>query len=106
MSEKSTDVTLKLSPSLVDGRDSISARARALFSIDLRSLAAFRVMLAVTMLHSLVFLLPDVDAFLTDHGVLPRQELLALLSPTKISLFLVNGTYAFALILVLINIVA
>jgi predicted DCC family thiol-disulfide oxidoreductase YuxK len=84
----------------------LAARLRLLFEIDLRSLAAFRIVLAVALLASLLVLLPDVGAFLTDGGILPRSSLLPTLRPGSVSLFLANGSYPFALALVLVHILA
>jgi hypothetical protein len=84
----------------------IASRLRLLFSIDLRSLAAFRVLLAIAMLASLIVTLFDVRAFLTDDGILPRSALIPTLKPGAVSLYLANGSYAFALTLVLVNIAA
>jgi predicted DCC family thiol-disulfide oxidoreductase YuxK len=47
-----------------------------LFGIDTRSLAAFRVGLALVLLVDLWFRAGGVVAFYTDHGVLPRDQLL------------------------------
>jgi hypothetical protein len=84
----------------------VASRVRLLFSIDLRSLAAFRVMLAIAMLASLIVTLFDVRAFLTDDGILPRPALIPTLKPGAVSLYLANGSYAFALALILVNIAA
>ncbi len=84
----------------------VAARLALLFSIDLRSLAAFRIVVSAAMLLSLVGMLPDVEAFLTDAGILSRADVIARGAPGTISLYLANGSYPFALGLVLINIAA
>ena len=58
--------------------DSLAGRLRTVFSIDLRSLALFRVMLALVVLADLAFRSVDLQVFYTDTGVLPRADLLAL----------------------------
>ena len=57
-------------------RDAFSLKARvvALFSIDLRSLAAMRCLGALTMLWCLIVWAPDLTLFFTDEGVLRRDE--------------------------------
>jgi hypothetical protein len=47
-----------------------------LFGLDLRSLAAFRVTVALVVLADLAVRAEDLTAFYTDRGVLPRAELL------------------------------
>ncbi|MGH7134129.1 MAG: hypothetical protein ACREHD_00220, partial [Pirellulales bacterium] len=48
------------------------------FSIDVRSLAVFRMALAVMLLVDLVERLPDLEAHYTDRGVLPRAARIAM----------------------------
>lgn len=49
-----------------------SALAQALFGIDLRSLAFFRIALALSLLADLFMRCVDIEAFYTDGGILPR----------------------------------
>lgn len=49
------------------------ARLLALFEIDLRALAAFRIGLAITSIYALVILAPDLGAFYSDAGLAPRD---------------------------------
>ena len=49
--------------------------ARELFGIDTRSLAVFRIALALAILADLLIKVPDLVAFYTDDGVLPRALL-------------------------------
>ena len=51
-------------------------RLRTIFSIDRRSLALFRVALALLVLADLALRSVDLKAFYTDAGVLPRADLL------------------------------
>ena len=68
---------------------------RRLFSIDLRSLAAFRMALGVLLLADLVMRAQDLSAHYTDWGVLPRDILSAhFLSPLRFSLHLVTGSFS------------
>ena len=56
----------------------LAGRLRTVFSIDLRSLALFRVMLALVVLADLALRSADLAAFYTDAGVLPRRDLLSI----------------------------
>src|SRR5262245_61945085 len=60
----------------------MNARVRwtELFAVDLRSLALFRVGLAVAILWDLALRSLDLTALYTDRGVLPREALTALFS--------------------------
>ena len=53
----------------------LRARLLALFTIDTRSLAVFRIALALTILVDLALRARDLGAFYTDDGVLPRALL-------------------------------
>ncbi len=71
-------------------------RLRALFGIDLRSLALFRVGLALLLLADLALRLADLEAFYTDFGILPRAAHGALIGAHENlwSLHLVTGSVA------------
>jgi hypothetical protein len=75
------------------------------FAVDLRSLAAMRIVLATALLVRIVSVWPDAIAFLSDEGVLPRRLLLHFLEPTT-SIYLLNGSPAFALGLLVVNALA
>ncbi len=47
-----------------------------LFGIDLRALAAFRISVALLIIFDLINRAPDLVAFYTDLGVLPREEVI------------------------------
>lgn len=64
----------------------------AIFDADLRSLAAFRMVMAVIVLIDLIGKARNLRVFYTDDGVLPRRILLAELRPWAISLNLISGT--------------
>ena len=72
-----------------------------LFSFDLRSLALFRVGLALVILGDLIHRSFDLRAFYTDFGVLPRW-VLAQQSEHCLSLHAMSGSLAFQVILFLI----
>lgn len=81
-------------------RSWLRSKATELFGIDLRSLALFRMGLALIVLGDLIFVrFPDLRAFYTDEGVLPRTLLLSQLARSRFSLFLLNGSVAFTLFL-------
>lgn len=64
---------------------------KTVFGVDLRSLAAFRVMLAVYILVDLANRWPFLSTFYTDAGVLSRTEAIAYNNPARWSLFYLNG---------------
>lgn len=65
------------------------------FGVDLRTLALFRVGLAVLILFDLALRARDLAAHYTDAGLLPRAAALDILSPGSFSLHLLNGTLWF-----------
>lgn len=88
------------------GSGALTKLAHALFAIDLRALAAFRIMCSLAMLARLIEVGPHVAAFLTDEGVFPRAAYLAQARPEYASLYLINGTLPFALALFALNALA
>lgn len=77
-----------------------------LLAADLRSLALFRIAIGSLLVVDLVARLPDIDAFFTDNGVLPRDALIGrFIDPWAISLHLMSGQYSVQLALFLIAIV-
>ncbi len=68
---------------------------RAIFSIDFRALAAFRIGLASLILVDLLLRSSDLTAFYSDEGVLPRKEWLSLYHQWRISLHVANGSTIF-----------
>ena len=72
------------------------AKAVEVFSADLRSLAVFRIVLALLILAVLANRATDLSAHYTDKGVLPRSVLLEeVLSRWAFSLNLMNGELFF-----------
>jgi hypothetical protein len=76
---------------------------RDLFSIDIRSLALFRVGLALLLLCDLVDRSKDLTAHYTDAGVLPRAALAEYTADTILSLHLLGGSLAFEGLLFLLS---
>jgi hypothetical protein len=72
------------------------SRWAAVFSIDVRSLAALRIVLALTVLVDLGMRASELRVHYSDEGVLPRQVLLEHLDTWLVSLALGNGTPFFA----------
>ena len=62
-----------------------------IFSLDLRSIALFRVLLGGLLLADLLLRSFDLTEFYTDAGLLPRQHLLSLTSQWYWSLHVANG---------------
>ena len=69
----------------------LPTRLRTVFSIDLRSLALFRVMLSSVILLDLFLRSADLAVFYTDSGVLPRRDLIAIGNRWHWSLHAANG---------------
>jgi len=67
------------------------SRFRTAFSLDLRSIALFRVLLALLILWDLALRSQHLTAFYTDNGVLPREAWLQLTSAWHWSLHASSG---------------
>ena len=80
----------------------LRSKLEELFGIDLRSLALFRVCLGLIILVDLLTRLPDLNAFYTDAGLLPRAALVSG-QPQLISAHLMNGTVFFQAALFLLQ---
>lgn len=76
------------------------------FSIDLRTLAVFRVGLGVLLIVDLILRARDLTAHYTDSGVFPRTAAINFLSHWRVSIHVSNGTADFQLLLFLIAAVA
>ncbi|MEM9061426.1 MAG: HTTM domain-containing protein [Pseudomonadota bacterium] len=84
----------------IDRNDgTLAGRVRTLFSIDVRSLAAMRVLLGITVVYCLLMIFPDLRWFYTDQGFLTRAEALSDTPYAKASLLFFNGSYTFAVVL-------
>ncbi len=75
------------------------AKVVEVFEADLRSLAAFRIVLAVIVLVDLAVRAGNLSAHYTDEGVAPRALALAVLKRSQWSLNLMNGTAFFQALL-------
>ncbi len=64
---------------------------KTVFSIDLRSLALMRIMLALLLLLDLVLRIPTMQMFYTDAGVLPRVKWLEVNNQWYLSLHAASG---------------
>ena len=62
-----------------------------LFGVDFRSLAAFRILISIVVIFDLIFRLPDLKAFYTDEGVLPRNLHVELYDSWYACIYLING---------------
>lgn len=72
-------------------RDGLQKRLPAVFGVDLRTLALFRVSLAGVTVYDLLARLGDVRAFYTDFGVMPREWIMGTGETWRLSLHLANG---------------
>lgn len=77
-------------------------KLKEIFSIDVRSLALFRIALASMILVNLATLAPDIEAFFSDRGIFPRSELVQIITLTP-SIYFVTGTVLGVSILFLIQ---
>ena len=84
-------------------KSSVAKAVRNILSIDLRSLALFRVCLGLLLLLDLIFRGFDLVDFYTDSGVLPRALGLRFLNLGEISFHMMSGTKEVQAILFLIN---
>lgn len=80
--------------------DKLKSKLRELFGIDVRSLALFRIGLALILLWDLAMRVQDLKAHYTDEGIMPRSVLVEkIVHPWTLSLHLANGTWEFQLVL-------
>lgn len=82
------------------------SRLKAILAVDLRSLALFRVTLAILLLLDLLRRMANLTAFYTDTGLFPRDQLGGTDGLWRISLHAANGQYLFELVLFSIALVA
>ena len=76
------------------------AKVVEIFGADLRSLATFRIVLALLVLFDLANRATDLSAHYADSGIMPRTVLVEqVLSPWAFSLHLMNGAEAFQALL-------
>ena len=84
-------------------KSSVAESVSNVFSIDLRSLALFRVCLGLLLLFDLIFRGFDLVDFYTDSGVLPRALALKFLNLGEMSFHMMSGTKEVQAILFIIN---
>ena len=81
-------------------------RLRSILSLDLRSLALFRIAIGTCLLCDLVSRLPDIDVFYTDAGILPRDVVVGPLgNQWSLSVHLMSGQWIVQFALFLLAIV-
>ena len=74
----------------------LASHLRGAYSLDLRSLALFRVGLALVLIGDLIARACDLTVFYTDWGILPRAALLDNFSlPERFSIHLMSGQFVF-----------
>ena len=92
--------------------NSFTQKIKELFGADLRSLAIFRIAIALLIILDLMIRVSDLEAFYTDEGLIPRNFLymeqhyhwytsIYMLSGSKVFvsvLFLVNGFFVLCLL--------
>ena len=88
--------------------DPVDALERpGILSLDLRSLALFRIAFGSVILCDLISCIPQIGAFYTDDGIMPRDALVSKFSiPWMISLHLMTGTWGGEFILFLVTLTA
>jgi len=74
-------------------------RVRTVFSIDLRSLALLRILLALLLLVDLILRIPTMQMFYTDAGVLPRTQWLAVNNKWYLSFHAASGALWWQIVL-------
>lgn len=83
-----------------------TSRLQNIFGVDLRSLALFRVLLGAVLLVTLLGSFCNLGALYTDSGVAPRSWVMDVGASTRLSLYFLNGSFAFTTLLLLIQTVA
>lgn len=87
----------------IERESGVIRKIEELFGIDLRSLAVFRIGLALVLLVDQINRSAELGTFYTDDGLLPRTLLLQQFQyPSRLSLHLMNGSALFEIILFLI----
>jgi len=81
----------------------LASYLRGAYSLDLRSLALFRVGLALVLIGDLIARACDLTVFYTDWGILPRAALLENFAlPERFSIHLMSGQFLFQAVLFVI----
>ncbi len=82
-----------------DRWSSVQSIGRRLFEVDVRSLAAMRIGVALLILFDIVTRLPFVSELQTDRGLAPRNFVVWDYPPSAASLYMLSGTVGVALLL-------
>lgn len=110
MSQSATENATEGGASAAPGpslRERLRERAGEIFGLDLRSLAAMRIGLGITLLMDLWVRSHDLATFYSDDGVMPREALLEHFSrDIYVSLHLASGTPVFQGVLFVIAAIA
>src|SRR5256885_17225491 len=111
MSFLSKEASQKHSSKMLSDPGIRMGKFKEIFSVDLRSLALFRITLTSVILFNLATLTPDIEAFYSDRGIFPRSPIVQIISwtpaihfavgsvPGVILLFLINSLFAFFLLI-------
>jgi hypothetical protein len=85
-----------MSPALARAREGIARWARAVFTLDTRSLALFRIGLGVLVVLDALYRVSDSEIFYSDFGVQPRSEIVKRFWRHPLpSVFLFDGSVTF-----------
>lgn len=76
------------------------------FGMDYRSLAILRIGLAILFMSDLIMRLRDFTAFFTDAGIFPRNSIIHWYQAASSSLYFINGSGTWAVLLVVISFVS
>ena len=77
-------------------------KAQELFGIDLRSLAIFRISIALIIIVDLIARFSDLEAHYTDRGVLPIATVIEESPKWRVSVHLLNGSIEYQTVLFII----
>ncbi len=77
-------------------------KAQELFGIDLRSLAIFRISIALIVIVDLITRATDLESHYTDRGVLPIDKVIEHSPKWRVSVHLLNGSIEFQAVLFII----
>ena len=80
----------------------LTLKAQSLFGIDLRSLAIFRISIALIIVVDLIARFSDLEAHYTDRGVLPIDTVIEHSPKWRVSVHLLNGSIEFQAVLFII----
>ena len=79
-----------------------TTRALPVLSIDLRSLALFRILLGGLIMADLMIRGADLSVWMSDEGVFPRDFIIDWSGDNRWSLYFISGSWVWALLLHLV----